>query len=325
MSMQPMMSAGGLTTPVSGMRFETIDDVEQFVGHYAIATGTVLRRKTDRRKDQKDTITRVRFCCEHSGRHQLTRGSTQDGGVSKTPTTKKLNCPFLISVGFRPGEKKYVINTVRLTHNHAPNVPRWNLSRNLALPQSTQPELHGGIQPGGPDLPIPMGDPGLAPSSHPGAELPLQLAPPQNAPMIATRLLPKTDLTEDIIAVCEQYRVQAGFIGTCVGSLDHVRLRLAHAPGQEPTIFERSGSFEIVGACGTVGVRSTQVSQAGGLARLEPAYHVHLSVADEQGSVFGGHLLPGCSIQTTVELVISVCQGLTFGTPDGPADWLRRA
>lgn len=32
--------------------------------------------------------------------------------------------------------------------------------------------------------------------------------------------------------------------------------------------------------------------------------HAHIGVADEEGKMFGGHLLPGCPIDATGELVL---------------------
>lgn len=84
-------------------------------------------------------------------------------------------------------------------------------------------------------------------------------------------------------------RVKAGFLVACVGSLSRAVLRMAGAePGNEQlkSIEEK---LEIVSAQGTL-------SQDG--------IHVHLSVSDRNGSVFGGHLKEGCLVETTVELVI---------------------
>ena len=40
--------------------------------------------------------------------------------------------------------------------------------------------------------------------------------------------------------------------------------------------------------------------------------HVHASVADEQGEVKGGHLMPGCIVRTAVEVVIALLPGWEF-------------
>jgi uncharacterized protein len=40
--------------------------------------------------------------------------------------------------------------------------------------------------------------------------------------------------------------------------------------------------------------------------------HLHGSVADSQGQVRGGHILPGCLVRTTAEVVIALLPGWEF-------------
>lgn len=40
--------------------------------------------------------------------------------------------------------------------------------------------------------------------------------------------------------------------------------------------------------------------------------HLHASVADAQGAVKGGHLMPGCIVRTTAEVVIALLPGWEF-------------
>ncbi len=83
----------------------------------------------------------------------------------------------------------------------------------------------------------------------------------------------------------EQHSLQAAFIASSVGSLTHVALRFA---GQENT-FHTTGKFEIVSLIGTLDANGE---------------HLHLSVSDEEGKVLGGHMMPGCTVRTTLELII---------------------
>jgi hypothetical protein len=46
--------------------------------------------------------------------------------------------------------------------------------------------------------------------------------------------------------------------------------------------------------------------------------HLHISVSDEHGNVFGGHLLAG-TVFTTLELVIGVIQNMSFSREIDPA------
>ena len=51
-----------------------------------------------------------------------------------------------------------------------------------------------------------------------------------------------------------------------------------------------TGKFEIVSLTGTL--------SAGG------SHHLHVAIADSTGAVFGGHLLAGCVVRTTAEIVL---------------------
>lgn len=102
----------------------------------------------------------------------------------------------------------------------------------------------------------------------------------------AFRLRPHEDLLEQIVSFAKQHHIRAGVILTCVGSLEQVTLRYANT-GKAT---QSNGHFEIVSLVGTFAEHSGQ--------------HIHLSVADGEGRMLGGHLLNGNKVYTTAELVI---------------------
>ncbi|MBJ6144552.1 DNA-binding protein [Hymenobacter sp. BT559] len=116
----------------------------------------------------------------------------------------------------------------------------------------------------------------------------------------ALRLRPGDDLREALLAYVAQHHLGAGAVLTCVGSLTVATLRLANQEG--PT--EYRGHFEIVSLVGTV-------SATGGS-------HLHLSVADSTGRTLGGHLLAGCRVYTTAEIVLAALPGLEFTRETDP-------
>ena len=109
----------------------------------------------------------------------------------------------------------------------------------------------------------------------------------------AFRLRPGQDLKRELLALAERHALAAPVVLTCVGSLTRLALRFAHAT--EPTV--RTGFFEIVSLVGCVD---------------PPRGHLHLSAADESGAVVGGHLLDGCEVYTTAEVVIGELPGVAF-------------
>ena len=110
----------------------------------------------------------------------------------------------------------------------------------------------------------------------------------------ALRLKPGDDLRDALLAYVTQHHLKAGAVLTCVGSLTVATLRLANQEG--PT--EYRGHFEIVSLVGTL-------SATGGS-------HLHLSVADSTGRTLGGHLLAGCRVYTTAEIVLVALPELEF-------------
>ena len=107
------------------------------------------------------------------------------------------------------------------------------------------------------------------------------------------RLRPGQDLKAELQAFAKTHSLRAAFLASAVGSLTEVHLRYANQDAGT----RQSGHFEILSLSGTLA--------ADGL-------HVHLSVADGTGAVTGGHLLDGCRVYTTVELVIGEATALTF-------------
>jgi predicted DNA-binding protein with PD1-like motif len=110
---------------------------------------------------------------------------------------------------------------------------------------------------------------------------------------IALRLTPQQDLKQELDNFVSQHAIEAACIVTGVGSLTKATLRLA---GQtEAVVYE--DKFEIVSLTGVM-------SQHGS--------HYHIALSDGNGRTIGGHVLPGCLVYTTVELVIGVLSHLQF-------------
>ena len=121
---------------------------------------------------------------------------------------------------------------------------------------------------------------------------------------VVVRLRPGQDLERELLAVAERERIQAGWVLTCVGSLSRATLRLAGATRQRTT----DGALEIVALAGTL-------STAGS--------HLHLAVADDRGVTVGGHLLAGCVVRTTAEVVLGADDRLRFDREHDPETGYR--
>jgi predicted DNA-binding protein with PD1-like motif len=73
------------------------------------------------------------------------------------------------------------------------------------------------------------------------------------------------------------------------GSLDRARLRYANQPEYE-SLATKGQHFEIVSLVGTLSTTD---------------YHLHLALANEQGTVFGGHASSGNRVYTTAEIILA--------------------
>jgi predicted DNA-binding protein with PD1-like motif len=117
------------------------------------------------------------------------------------------------------------------------------------------------------------------------------------------RLKPAEDLRKSIEAIVKEKNIEAGWINTCVGSLTDYTIRFADQ--QEGT--RGAGKFEIVSLTGTVSVNGC---------------HLHICISDSTGKTIGGHLLEGCKIYTTAEIVIGSTTTYEFTRKkDGTTKW----
>ena len=109
----------------------------------------------------------------------------------------------------------------------------------------------------------------------------------------AIRLHPGQDLKRELDNFAKMQQLQAGFIITCVGSLQKVTIR----PADQQIPLLREQKFEIVSLVGTLSPDGS---------------HVHISLSDSTGATIGGHLLEGNEIYTTAEIVIGEAEHLQF-------------
>lgn len=98
------------------------------------------------------------------------------------------------------------------------------------------------------------------------------------------------DLRAEIEQFAKKKNIQAGVVITCVGNLKKSVIRMANAK----VIKTFEGSFEIVSLVGTF--------ESGNC-------HLHISISDGEGNVFGGHLKIGSIVGVTAELVLGELEG----------------
>jgi uncharacterized protein len=107
------------------------------------------------------------------------------------------------------------------------------------------------------------------------------------------RLQPGDDLKHSLKAFALEHQLEAGIILTALGSLNQVALRFAGR--SEATIL--TAPLELLSLTGTLS---------------HQGLHLHGAVADAEGRVYGGHIMAGCRVRTTVEIAIAQLPNLSF-------------
>ncbi len=115
----------------------------------------------------------------------------------------------------------------------------------------------------------------------------------------SVRLHRGDDLLLSIKEVASKKHIRAAVVLSAVGCISEGRVRDASGV----TIREIPDHCEIVSLNGTVS---------------ETRCHLHIALSKEDLSTVGGHLCPGCIINTTCELVIAELPGVAFGVEEDP-------
>lgn len=92
------------------------------------------------------------------------------------------------------------------------------------------------------------------------------------------------DLWESITRFCQENNIQAGIV-LAIGALQ--KAKFGYYDQKEKRYLENSieEPVEIVSCLGNISLKEGK-----------PFVHAHLSLANKEGKVFGGHLTPGCIV-----------------------------
>lgn len=107
------------------------------------------------------------------------------------------------------------------------------------------------------------------------------------------------DLMLSVKELCREKHIAAGVVLSAVGCISEGRVRDASGIN----IRNIAEHCEIVSLDGTVS---------------ETRCHLHISLSKEDLSTIGGHLCPGCIINTTCELIIAELPGIRYCVEEDP-------
>ncbi len=103
----------------------------------------------------------------------------------------------------------------------------------------------------------------------------------------------RASLEAAFVELARAHGIAAACIVSAVGSLSQAVLRFA----DRSAVGEINGPLELLMLSGTLSADGA---------------HLHGSVADANGAVRGGHIMPGCTVRTTCEVVIALLPGWEF-------------
>jgi predicted DNA-binding protein with PD1-like motif len=114
------------------------------------------------------------------------------------------------------------------------------------------------------------------------------------------RIAVGADLRAALDAVPRAHGVDAAFVVQGIGSLSVACLRYAG----KSELAELRGDLEILSLAGSLGPDGP---------------HLHMTVADGAGRVYGGHMGAGCVVRTTAEVLVALLPGHRFSRETDPA------
>jgi len=106
------------------------------------------------------------------------------------------------------------------------------------------------------------------------------------------------DILKMIDAVSLEHGVCAGQL-TLIGAVSKASLGFFDRESMEYKTFTIDKDLEVVSCMGNIAS-----TYEGGLV-----VHAHMVVADQDGRCYGGHLMPGCEVSVTIELIITEMDG----------------
>jgi predicted DNA-binding protein with PD1-like motif len=107
------------------------------------------------------------------------------------------------------------------------------------------------------------------------------------------------DLLEELTAICQKENIRLGRI-EALGAVQRAHLGFYDQHTREYQFLALSQPLEITKLIGNVSLKDGK-----------PFVHAHVTLADEEGKAFGGHLAPG-TVVFACEFIIEVFDGPVF-------------
>lgn len=110
--------------------------------------------------------------------------------------------------------------------------------------------------------------------------------------VIFARMEPGEDILTSIETVARENGVRSGQL-SLIGAVSKAKLGYFHRESSTYKDFTINQDVEVVSCIGDISTHEGDL-----------VIHAHMIVADENGKCWGGHLMAGCEVSVTIELVI---------------------
>ena len=120
-----------------------------------------------------------------------------------------------------------------------------------------------------------------------------------------TRMMPGEDVLKIAESIVSKEKIYAGQL-SFIGAIRKATLGYFDRHSKTYKSFTIDEDVEVVSCMGNI-------------SRTEdgtPVVHAHMIVSDEKGKCYGGHLMPGCEVSVTIEMVINVFDAEMIRTKD---------
>ncbi|MCF8035488.1 MAG: DNA-binding protein [Desulfobacteraceae bacterium] len=107
------------------------------------------------------------------------------------------------------------------------------------------------------------------------------------------------DLLEEITQTCNKENIRLGRI-QAIGAVQRARLAYYNQKTREYRFFTIDQALEILNLSGNISLKDG-----------EPMVHAHITLADDAGNAYGGHVAPG-TVVFACEIVIESFEGPAF-------------
>ena len=118
------------------------------------------------------------------------------------------------------------------------------------------------------------------------------------------RLAPGDLFLEGIQKACQKSDIRYGTITSCIGSLSRTAYTYVKADSSSTTgiayrdTITTDKANEVISANGTIGLNTDGAMDI----------HMHALMVDIDGTMFAGHMMPGCVVCATMEISIAVAE-----------------